>query len=149
MRKMLVLIFVLFGCGGGGGNSGNTSSNDVPFYAGVWRGELVASSDECNILPILGIPSDYQVVHTINQDGERVVLDVLGGATFAGSINQTNDGFVVTTPSTSSNGCTEQDVIMYGAIENGNQAPVVAELAATCGSTECNVVYNGVTTRDP
>lgn len=142
MRKKLALMILLAGCGGGDGGG-------VPFYGGIWRGDAIITSDPCNIAGPANLEPALSFVHTINQDGRKVVLDILGGATLSGTLDAGDDGFAVAIPAIpTAQNCLADLGIRYGKIDKGDQADVQYELVVKCGALACTVDYTGVSTRD-
>jgi hypothetical protein len=150
MKKPWILLIACLaaGCGGGGGGGGGNSSGDVPFFGGVWRGSVGVVSDNCNILNILNEPETLAVDHTVNQDGETVVLDLAGGDTLSGSVTPEKTGFKVFQPPSTTNNCVTSLEISYLVTGDENQATVGYSLESKCGTVDCTVNYVGQATRD-
>lgn len=83
MRHILIgLSAVLAACGGGGGSTGSK-------FAGVWRGSFISTTNTCSF-----IQPSFDVVMTVNEDGERIVLDTDTGRTYEGFVTG-GDSFTV------------------------------------------------------
>jgi hypothetical protein len=139
MRKLSILIvsLTLLACGGGGGGGGGGDT----FYGGVWRFVGSKQVDDCN----LGLPNTTRHTHTVNQDGDRVVLDS-GSAVFTGSVDRERDGFLVET-SRLSGGCAVASAFSYQDASDG-EAGVGFAIVTTCGSLTCTTAWGGPSTRD-
>lgn len=149
MRRLaLIAIIFLGGCGGGGGGS----SDDGPLYAGIWRGTADLLSNNCPI------PADelFDFTHTVNQDGEQVALDVLGGGSFRGVTTDGPSSFVVTgTPNTTQAGsevCTSLTSISYGVQDDSASVVLGGDVecldASNGARADCQIRYVGRATRD-
>lgn len=79
MKRFLVLVIAFLGCGGGGGGGGG------PQFAGIWRGTLIVTSNTCDFIRP---PND--VVMTVNQDGNRIVIETGTGRTYEGFVTGDN-----------------------------------------------------------
>lgn len=120
----------------GGGSSGEDSS--TPFFGGVYDVSMVKVSDTC------GINSNNSVsfVHSVNQDGRKIVLDS-GTIVLEGEVTDSNDGFDVSSDSTS-DGCETATGIVYRPTENSNaDFGVGLAIVASCGDDSCELTYGG------
>jgi hypothetical protein len=129
------LIFLFFtslsSCGGGGGAGGSS------FFGGVYSGVLVLSLDSCGLFKV----NSSSVTWTVNQDAERIVLDVSGGGSFAGGPTGDNS-FEVGETATDSNNCTSTSKILLQNITD-TTAHGISYAKVSCGAVTCEVAYSG------
>jgi len=89
-RKIILAVFissVISSCGGGGGGDDFTPKS----FAGVWAGDMYTTSNTCSFITW----SAGRVIHNVNQNGNRIVLDIPSGATtYEGTLDGA-DGFTV------------------------------------------------------
>jgi hypothetical protein len=144
-KALLIVILSLFltACGGGGGDNGGV--NDAPFFGGRWEGTATLIKNECN----LDVPSQISFTHTVNQVGSRVVLDVLGGGTFSGTVDDDHKGFSLAGPSTGDNRCFGQTALGYRDVDlNADTAGVAQLILGTCrNGFECQTGWVGSAVR--
>src|SRR4051794_4528791 len=130
-RALLIVILSLsaMACGGGGGGSDDGNGGDAPFFGGRWEGTATLVKNECN----LDVSSQISFVHTVNQVGSMVVLDVLGGGTFTGTVDEDHKGFSLAGPSAGDNRCFGQTALGYRDVDLSADTAGVAELIlGTC-----------------
>lgn len=132
MFTCMLFVIGLSSCGGGSGGGG------APVFAGQYRVALSILSDSCN----LGLPSSLSTTQTVNQDGEKIVLDS-GSTVFTGSVNDEQDGFIVTNQTRSDN-CVTRSGFNYkiGDIPDADYS-VAYLIQVTCGRTTCESGYGG------
>lgn len=131
VARCLLLFAVVVGCGGGGGG------DSEPFFAGVYDVNYVKVIDNCNS----GLPSMLTHVHTVNQDGRRIVLDS-GSINATGFVNQSDDGFEVSRED-NENGCRVVSAAVYLPATGGADYDAGFAVISRCGSAECQVAYGG------
>lgn len=134
-RFLLPLVILTAGCGGGGGGSSQ------PFYGGVWDFEGVKLVDNCGV----GAPTTTSIELTVNQDGNRVVLNS-GVVTLTGETKPEDDGFIVTATATSESGCQTGYGYSFKNASDG-VADTALLLTVRCGLTQCTAGYGGVSVR--
>lgn len=130
----MLVISSLVSCGGGGGGGGN---DDVPQFAGVYDVTAVKVSDTCNAIA----DSFTTLVHTVNQDGRRIVLDS-GRTVMSGTVTADNKGFDVTTTQ-NSDGCTNTIATVYRPSDSADYGVGFA-FVSRCGADECTASFGGV-----
>lgn len=128
-----LLALTLSSCGGGGGG------DSTPFYGGIWDFGGIKISDECNS----PTPDLTGLVLTVNQDGERVVVNT-GRVVLEGAVNE-DDGFTVSAEQTT-NGCNVGYAYVLKNASDG-EADAVFGLAVACGYRSCVVVWGGAAIR--
>ncbi len=126
----------LASCGGGGGGNGN----DTPFLGGIYRGTLFLSSNTCPFV----LPSSESFEWTVNQDGEKIVLDSSSGQTFVGAVTG-NNSFQVAKDQPSSNCVTTTRVQISEITSNKGHVDLV--ISAVCSRAACSVNYEGQASR--
>lgn len=131
--KLAILMLTLVSCGGGSGGG-----DGIPFFAGRYRVNLSILGDNCG----LGLPATLSATHTVNQDGQRIVLDS-GSVVLTGSVNEERDGFIVTNQS-SDNQCVTRTGIGYRISDRANaDYTTVFLIEVTCGRRTCEGTYGG------
>jgi hypothetical protein len=128
----LAVIFLIAGCGGGGGGGGSDS------FAGVYDVAMTKVIDDCR----LGLDNTASFVHTVNQDGDRIVLNS-GSITMDGNVNEEKDGFTVSTATADADGCVTGYGVSYAPSSGDQDYNVGLALVLSCGSLECTVGYSG------
>jgi hypothetical protein len=139
----MILVIALCGCGGGGGSDGGSAAED---YTGVWSGRMGQLDNVC-VAAGLG---DFNLTMTVNQDGDRVVVDTSTGATYEGSIrpNSVNheDELDVVKPVACSEGVgqTTTEIVLSKQAGEDDSGTGVVEVTTTCGggSLSCRWVGN-------
>lgn len=147
MRRALLILLLslsLAACGGGGGDDG-AGGRDEPFFGGRWEGSATLVKNDCG----LDVPDRVEFVHTVNQVGSEVVLDVLGGATFSGTVDDDRRGFILLGPAAGNSRCFGQTGIGYRDVDLGAGTAGVAELIlARCqNGVECQTGWAGTAVR--
>lgn len=84
----ICLIAVTCSCGGGGGGSDYSAPKS---FAGVWTGDMFATSNTCDFVRWTSGP----VIHKVDQDGTRVVLNIPSQATVYEGTTDGTTGFTV------------------------------------------------------
>lgn len=136
IRQLSVLVLCLFSaCGGGGGGGGGSA-----FYGGLWRFAGVNALNDCNI----DIPVQVIANLTVNQDGERVVVDS-GNVVLEGTTNE-EDGFAVAHSGVTENGCALALAYVFKDASDG-EADTGFAIVSRCGSLQCSVAYGGTSLR--
>ncbi len=129
LTTTLTLSLVFQACGGGGGN-------DSESYAGTWSFSGNKVHETCDS----GAPSTASVTLTVNQDGDRVVVNS-GSITLVGTTND-QDGFGVVGSGTTTNGCSTEYAYYFDGASDGD-ADVGLAIVANCGGARCEVGYGG------
>jgi hypothetical protein len=131
------ILFSLISCGGGGGGE-----SDVPFFGGIWVGQLSLVKDTCEVQPLR-----VDIRDTVNQVDTEIVLND-ANKTYSGVVEGT-DGFVVF-GQTNGTVCQLSDFYRYSNIKD-NFADVewsgVADCDAGSGLSRCEFSYIGTATR--
>lgn len=137
MRKMIFAVLIsliAFGCGGGGGGGPKS-------FAGRWAFVSTGLTvDDCN----LGVDLPSPQTWVVNQDGNRIVLDV-GSLVLQGAVKEGDNGFDVNGSGNLSNGCIGAWAI--STTIDGNSGTAGVATSATCGSLTCTIGSGGVIER--
>jgi hypothetical protein len=135
--KIILVSFLLSAISCGGGSSGGD-----PFFGGVYNVSLIKVEDSCNALP----QTTANQVHTVNQDGRRIVLDS-GQLVFQGQIIDDNTGFDVVTQR-ASGGCVTTSAVVYRPTDQDADYGVGFAIISRCGGAgECVASFGGLARR--
>ncbi|MBX7138114.1 MAG: hypothetical protein K1X83_09030 [Oligoflexia bacterium] len=88
-RSVMGLLALAFLAGCGDGNS-NDGRSDEKLMSGIWVGSVAKESDTCGT----NLPGSFTFTHTVNQNGEAIVLTDQNGVQYLGNLVGT-DGFSV------------------------------------------------------
>lgn len=131
--RIFLVLFLLSTVSCGGGSSGD------PFFGGVYNVSLIKVEDSCNALP----QTTANQVHTVNQDGRRIVLDS-GQLVFQGEVIDDNTGFDVVTQR-ASNGCVTTSAVVYRPTDQKADYGVGFAIISRCGGAgECVASFGGL-----
>lgn len=149
MKKLIAFtLMFLMGCGSGGG--GGSSSG----FAGTWRGRFIQVSNGCPI-PAGG---DFDAVHVVNQDGDRIVVNGTGAFTMEGSTVGA-DSFLVSRElprdacETSGDSASHDLILEYTNRTGDNATGLLTEAFGVCGAyqgpvTGCQMLWAADLVRD-
>jgi hypothetical protein len=144
----MILAIALCGCGGGGGSDGESPAED---YTGVWSGRMGQLDNIC-VAAGLG---DFDFTMTVNQDGDRVVVDSSTGATFEGNIKQSSidheDELDVVKPVACNSGevgQTTTEILLSKHAGEDDSGVGVIEVTTTCGGGSLSCRWVGNMTRN-
>lgn len=139
--KMLVMVLTcgfISACGGGGGGG-----SSLPFYGGIWKFEGVKVVDDCQS----GAPFATATTLTINQEDAHVVVDS-GNVVLEGSVDTTNDGFLVVAEKASTvAGCSPNKFAYSFEDASDGNANVAVAIVTTCGNAQCSLAFSGTAVR--
>ena len=129
-----IVLIAICGCGGGGGG-GSDGGSATEDYTGVWSGRMGQLDNIC-VAAGLG---DFNFSMTVNQDGDRVVVDASTGATYEGSIEVNSSSGDVQLDAFKSaacmegNGQTTTEILLSKSSGEDDSGVAVIEVASTCG----------------
>jgi hypothetical protein len=133
--KIILVSFLLSTISCGGGSSGGD-----PFFGGVYNVSLIKVEDSCNALPQTTTSNQ---VHTVNQDGRRIVLDS-GQVVLQGQVIDDNTGFDVVNRR-ESDGCVTSTAVVYRPTDQDADYGVGFAIIARCGGeSECIATFGGL-----
>ena len=147
LLSLVLFAMLALGCGGGGGGDGGAT------FAGTWSGTLFLVDNNCGFT----VDDDQPFIHVVNQDNDRVVVDVIGGGSFPGEVQPDRRSFIVGAqtlpPGLVAPGlvCSSSAGVGYFEIQ-GDEADVVTLYTVDCAdlslqTLSCEVGYVGVATR--
>lgn len=148
-RKVCFLFVALLSVSACGGSSSNGSDT---FFGGSWEGTVFRQSNSC---PFNEDVDSYLASHLVNQDGERVVLDIsTRPQSFEGTTQE--QGFFVSLDSTNEQifddvFCNRSMSIEYSdANRNSASVEIVDNVDCEASSTpfRCESVYVGEVQRE-